>query len=128
MGKGPGPALGKTTHQRETAGNRGRRRKGTGRREEDRGAREAGQKAAVGTEGEITDGRLKKPAPEEGELRKRSAHKTVENRVRGRDRPQRGKAETEQKKELRPRGERTAPEQEQTEGRRDVSSLRPLLA
>ena len=128
MEKGPGPALRKTTHQRETAGNRGRRGKGTGRREEDRGARKVGQRAAAGTEGEMTDSWLRRPAPEEGELRKRSAHKTVESRVRGRDRPQRGKAEMRQKKELRPRSERPAPGREQAEGQRDISSLLPLLA
>ena len=128
MGKGPGPAPGETTRQRKTAEIRRRRGTGTGRREEARGARRTGQKAAVGTESEITDRRLRKPAPERGELLKRSVRQTVESRLRGRDRPQRGKAEMRQKKELRPRSKRPAPEREQAEGQRDVSSLRPLLA
>ncbi len=108
--------------------NHRRRGAGTGRREKARGERKTGRRAALGTESEITDRRVRKPAPKRGELRKRSVRQTVESRLRSRDIPQRRKAEIRQKKGLRPRSERPAPGREQAQGRGDVSSLFPLLA
>ena len=108
--------------------NHRRRGAGTGRREKARGERKTGRRAALGTESEITDRRVRKPAPKRGELRKRSVRQTVESRLRSRDIPQRRKAEIRQKKGLRPRSERPAPGREQAQGQGDVSSLFPLLA